>query len=495
MLLLRAFDGPITSALSAERASSYVTILHALLLLRRGHELEPLHEDLLGVARPALLALSEEWDVSHFATDLAQLERWGCVARRAEALKIRSYKDARRERFRYRLTEDAVAMLEWLELRLAARLEGRTRDSRDVLTDVLGQLKEAKRVLDAWKAGERDDTTARRAVHLLTVVDDSVHALTEELLSFRAGMLSFVSRRYDVGVLREILDFLDRYVSVYLTGVEALRGEIDQRLTVLGKPRYRHALAECQEALFAERLRTPAALRGAGRVRSTDDLLDAQLPFFAARGHLQQLCDRIDASARSVLRKMQRHLRELERRSARLEDLRGAMARIARLDPDREHAELGALMTGLVASGHARFPSRRPPAGERVAPPMPRSHKGPSDGRARTRPLRPKRRSPEEVRELRAARLADLRTWMEEHVLSGSDRVRLADVCRAGGLSDVDAPGRWMAVARARYLARGVGLGGVGVRIDAVAGAPATLGDSALGLEVPDCVVSRSTEP
>jgi glutamate-1-semialdehyde 2,1-aminomutase len=44
-------EGPVYQALGAERAEAYVTLLYAMLLLRRGHELEPLHEDLAHLRR------------------------------------------------------------------------------------------------------------------------------------------------------------------------------------------------------------------------------------------------------------------------------------------------------------------------------------------------------------------------------------------------------------------------------------------------------------
>ncbi|RLB46060.1 MAG: hypothetical protein DRJ42_28550 [Deltaproteobacteria bacterium] len=495
-LLLRAFEGPVVHALGAERAAHYVTVLYGLLLLRRGHELEPLHEDLHAVIRPAAQCLDSEWGPDQLAADLGQLERWACVVRRAEALKIRSYKDIRRERYRYRLTEDAVAMLEWLEVRLAGRLEGRRRDSRDLLTDVLGHLKEGKRVLDRWRGGERDADTARRAIYLLTSVDDSVHALTEELLSFRSEMLIFVSRRYDVDSLRGILGWLDHYATVYLARIEELRGEIGARLAILAQPRYRRAFVECQGALDAERTRAPAAFRGGGRLRSPDDLLDAQLPFFAEAGQLRELCDRIDGSARSVLRKMQRHLRELERRSARLEDLRAAITEVAALDEDADHPALGRLVGALVASAHGRFAARRAPGTGASAPPMPRSHHAPVDRAAARRPLRPKSRRPEEVRALRAARLHALRGWVHESVLGDAAEVHLGEVAAAGALRGPEDPRRWMDVVRARHLGGARSLGALGVAIEGRADAEVTVrvGDETEGLEVPDCVVTRSSE-
>ena len=59
--LAGGLDGRIAAAITAERAPWYLTILYALLLFRRDHELEPLHEDLFARVRAgkAVLNLTE----------------------------------------------------------------------------------------------------------------------------------------------------------------------------------------------------------------------------------------------------------------------------------------------------------------------------------------------------------------------------------------------------------------------------------------------------
>lgn len=489
-VLTAAFAGRVPHVLSADRAGTYLTLLYGLLLLRRGHELEPLHDDLFREVEPGLTVLEADYSADSFAHDLQMLEQWGCVARRTEALKIRGYKDIRRERFRYRLSDGAVAMLEWLEGRLAARLEGRVIDSRDLLTDVLGQLRELKRVLDRYRKDERTDEVARRAVYLLTAVDEAAHALTEELLTFRGTMLAFIGQGYDVAALREILGWLERYVSVYLRRIEELRTDIDARLSTLEKPRYRVALVECRALLAAERAQTPSGLRGPGTLRDTNDLLDAQRPFFAEAGRLSELCARIDGSGLEVLRKMHRHLRELERRSARLAELRAVIRRAAELDEART-PELARFVGRLVASGHGHFARRRPPADARERPPMPRGKTAATPTRERRRPLRKKRGSPEEARALRAALLQALGAWIDDELLGGRDEGVLSELRPTAK----DAPRRWLDVARARHLARGRPLARLGLTIEARKGR-AELGDDEVGLDAPDCLVRRQgSEP
>lgn len=256
--LALALDGRIAAVLTAERTPAYLTILYALLLFRRDHELEPLHEDVLPRIAEAAAGLGG-YDGPTFAQDVSQLVEWGAVERVTEARRLRGPRDNRRERFRYRLTDDAVALLEWLEARLAAKLAGRVGDSRDRLEDVVGHLRELRRVLDAWRGGEREPDRARRALYLIEAIGDTIDAVGGELLAFRAEMLGFASRPYDLDALRAILAWLDRYVAVYVARLQALRDDIAARLTDLAAPRYRDALAACGAAVADERALAPRA--------------------------------------------------------------------------------------------------------------------------------------------------------------------------------------------------------------------------------------------
>lgn len=485
--LLDAFDGPIAAAVVAERAPAYVTLLVALLLLRREHEIEPLHDDVERFVAPAARAIEPGWDEQTLTRDLDQLEAWGCLERRAEPLRIRGYKDIRRERFRYRLTEDAVALLEWLEGRLQARIEGRTQDSRDLMIDVVGAVKELTRVVGQWHKGERGDEAPRRALHLVTSIDERAHAIGEELLGFRASMVAFASRPYDLGALRAILSWLERYVGVYLARIETLRAEIAARLDDLAAPRLERAVAELHLLASRERAEAPAAFRAAGVLRDPVELLGSQRAFFAERGRLVALCARIDESARAVLRKMHRHLRELERRSARIADLRACMGVLAARPAETPDPRFAVFANALVASAHARFAARRAAEAARLEPPMPRRHSALDNGRAR-QPLRAKRAPPEQARELRARRLAELRGWIDEQILASRNEVRLSEASPAGDAT----PRRWLDVARARHLDRGRDLARIAVSIADVEGT-VSLGGAAQGLLAPDCIVVVQT--
>lgn len=485
-LLARGLGGRVAAAITAERSPWYFTILYALLLFRRDHELEPLHEDVLGRVLGPIERFGP-YDGVLFAQDVEQLVRWRAVDRVTEAHKLRSYRDNRRERFRYRLTDDAVALLEWLEARLAARLDGRAGDSRDRLTDVLGHLREVRRVLDAWREGAHDVDPARRALYLFEAIGDAIDDVGTELLTFRGEMLAFASRPYELDALRAILVWLERYVGLYVRRIEELRADIEERFRELAAPRFRVALEDCRAVVTAERAAGPRALRGAP-ITAPADRTAAHVMFFAPDGVLAQLCARIDASARAVVLKMQRYLRELERRNARLGDLRTAIRAVAA--GPATASQLGELGTALVASAHARFDEREASAAKRATPPVPRGHARTTAPAAR-QPLARKQDGIEAVRELAARRRQALGAWLAR-VVGDAARVRLSARGLASPDRPTDAPRQWLDVARAWHLHGGKEVAAMGFAIVAEAG-EAIVGDGSVGLAAPDCTIERKT--
>jgi len=378
-----------------------------------------------------------------------------------------------------------VALLEWLESRLASRLEGRASDGRDLLTDIVGQLTELKRVLDRFRRDDADVDLPRRAMHLLASVDATCDALSEELTSFRAEMLGFVSQRYRLEHLRQILAWLERYLGVYLTSLETSRESIAERLHTLRRPRYRRALAGCHARLEAERAATPSMLRGAGRLREPDELLDAAAPYFDSQGTLRTLTHHIDDSARAVLHKMHRHQAELERRNARLEDLRATIRQVAALPRDSTEPDLSALLRATVASAHARFAGRAPRRSHAEVPPLPRRHERQTP-HARRQPLRSKQLSVTEVRALRARKLSELGRWVEETLLRGRPDVRLSEL----EIDSPDAPRRLLDLARSWHLGQGKDLRRMKLMLEDVPGRAAAVGEGD-SLELPDARLGR----
>ncbi|MBK9034601.1 MAG: DUF2397 family protein [Myxococcales bacterium] len=478
---------------TAERAPFYLTILYALLLDRRAHELEPLHEDVLArVVGPA--GRHGAYDPVGFAHDVEQLIAWGAIDRITEAHKLRSYKDNRRERFRYRLTDDAVALLEWLEARLVARLHARVGDSRDRLTDLLGQVRELGRVLDRGRGddgddgGDGDDELARRAMHLVELIGDTIDQVGAELVGLRAEMLGFAARPYDLDGLRAILAWLERYLRVYVARVEELRAELAARLTELAAPRYRVALAGCLQAVARDRDLTPRGL-GATAIADPSERLAAHTAFFVAGGPLARMTALVDSAARDVLAKMQRHVRELERRSTRLADLRHALAAVA-AGPARDPRR-AVWFEQLVASAQVRVDLRPATAAHRLAPPPPRGAPR-AMGADAPAPLARKQRSLEAVRELAARRQALLRAWLAR-ALAGHARVALADLA-GSALAAAGGAARWIEVARAAHLGGGRGLRAAGARLRLVDG-EVTIVDGPARLDAPAAWLEEEEGP
>jgi hypothetical protein len=463
-------------------------VLYALLLFRRGHELEPLHDDLVArVARAEEARAGREPAPVEIAADLDQLITWGAVERQTEAVKLRGYKDNRLRRFRYRLSDDALALLEWLEARLAARVQGRARDGRDRLADVAGALRELRRVLSAWRDGQHGGEEARRAMYLAERVVEIAAAMSDEVLELRAEMIFFAGRPFDAAALRELLAWLEQFVAIYLVRLEELRGEVEDRLREVSAPRFVQALEECRAALLGERALVPPSLRG-GAVREAGDLLSDAAGFFRAGGRLADLVRLVEESARQVALKIHRHLRELERRSARRADLRAAVRLVAALPEAAAGEPLCAWAGSIVAAAHLRTAAI--PVEGRARPPSPRRYAQSGGAERASRPLQRKRLGREEARALEARRLAELGDWIERAVLGGQAQVRLSEV--AGGLGE-SAPRRLVDLARARHLSGGRKLARVGVTITAASGrAVVTAGDE--GLDAPDCEVARVGE-
>jgi hypothetical protein len=477
----------VTAVVTAERGPYYLTILYGLLLYRRDHELEPLHEDVAGrVMAPA--AIHGPYDVEQLHHDLAQLIEWGAVETITEPHKLRSYKDNRRDRFRYRLTDDAVALLEWLEARLAARLRTRVGDNRDRLTDVAAASRELTRVLDRWREQPEDADTARRALHLVERVGDTLDQVAGELIDLRADMLGFAARPYDLPHLRTILDWLERYVLRYAQRIEALRGDLVAALERLAQPRYREALAACQRRVAADH-EALVAVRGGGAVTDASERMVAHAGFFTAAGPLARMTGLVETSARAVVVKMRRHLRELERRSTRLADLRHAMTTIA-AGPERDPRR-AAWLASLLASAQLRVDARPASATARQTPPAPRGAIRRDRGQAPP-PLARKRGTVDAARELATRRAAILASWIDR-VVGARPSVTLAALATAE-LATADGPRQWLAVARSAHLDGGRPMTRAGARLILDSG-EVKLGDGRVNLAAPASTLERERRP
>ncbi len=460
------------SLLNSERAPAYIQILYRLLLFRREHELEPLHEDVHLAVREAQECCSNTaYGVEIFNLDLAQLLEWKLLDRRLEKERIRGYKDNRRNRFRYRLSEEAIAFLEWLEDRLRSDLEDRAADARDLLEEVQGSFNELLRMLkDARSGAPADgrseslaDDEARRILFQVHKADQCTRDINSALSDFNAALLGFLGREYTLGELRGLLGSLERYVEKYLLQVARLRASLLPSLERAVKPKYREILVSAFEIMERERKCTPRLLKtSSGERMSPLPLLAGMQAFYREGGTLDGLCSRINESALRVWRKMASHLKELERKSHRLEDIRERIAEMAALEPA---VVPRSFLNRLLSWGSLRGDLHEWDEDIKATPPAPRrsSWKGRPEPSLRLQPKQADGNGP--AQSLEETRMAELKAWLEAKVL-GPDPEAMARISQ-GGYDEPEDFSRILALAKAGILGRGRNLARIGFRLHA----------------------------
>lgn len=447
--------------LDAERGVYYVQILYALLRFRRAHELEPLHDDLYAAVQRAQEAICDEGEYSpdRFREDVNALLDWTLVDQRIELERLRGYRDTRRRKFRYSLSEETISFLEWLEERLQDDLEERGADTRDLLESVCGALRELHRVLYRVDTKRAEDGDARRALFQLGRLDQLTHAIGDDLTALNARMYGFVMRRYDIAEARHILRELETFVDAFLRQIYTLRGEIVEMLGTLHGEGPLAKIRACVEQMENERRQASHLIRGMHDPASLTAVPSALTGFYQEAGGLDALCRRISATATTVWRKLHLHLRELERKSHRLDDLRTRIDEIAALPPDVVPVEF---LFSLIAPASMSTDPQRWCENEKADPPEPRRKTVRQDDRVRS-PLTPKSRHGGEVRTLEQKRLAVLRDWLRANVITpGEASALLAD----GRFETLDDLVRVMDLAKAGVLGRGRKLESIGYRIE-----------------------------
>lgn len=350
--------------LLSERAVPYVSLLAAMLAFRRAHELEPLHEDLHAAARRALGA---DYDADAFNQDLRQLQEWSLLTARIEKERLRGYKDTRRRKFRYRLADEAAEFLLWLEARRRDDLEPQDADTRDLLSELVGTLRETSRLFHRAGAATLDYETARGVFYRLSRMEALTADASRSLGELNLRLLGFATARYEVAAARGVLGEIERFLKQFLSRIHALRAEILPEIDKLRHTRHTTRWQACRAALEEELKSTAHLMRQ--RLPQAEPTLAALHEYYAPEGTLEDLCSRVNRSALAVWRKLFTHLRELERRSHRLEDLRARAAEVAALPPDSvPHAFLRALLAPAHLRGDMHFWNET----EKALPPQPR---------------------------------------------------------------------------------------------------------------------------
>jgi len=456
--LLQNRNKEIGNLLLSERAVPYVTVLAALLAFRRAHELEPLHEDLYVSVRPALGG--DDFTSDAFNQDIRQLLLWNLITDRLEKERLRGYKDTRRRKFRYRLTDEATAFLLWLEARRRDDLEPNDADTRDLLAELISTLRETVRLFNKTGIESLDYETARGVFYRLARMSALTDSVSQTLGDFNVRLLGFATNSYDAATARAILAELERFLKQFLNRIHTLRTEITPEISKLRQARLAARWQACLERMEEESRATSHLMRT--RLPPPERTLAGLAAFYAAEGTLEGLCARVNTAALQVWRKLYTHLRELERRSHRLEDLRARVAEMARLPAATVPADY---LRGLLAPARMIGDMHFWDENEKALPPQPRwdrhhlreetmlwlDEKPRSDNRAPTQSLE-------------EARLHALENWMAQRGLAPApDETRRVS---QGDFSAFEDFPRLIELARSGLLGRGARLAKIGLALD-----------------------------
>lgn len=363
--LLENRNKEIGNLLLSERAVAYVTVLAALLAFRREHELEPLHEDLYASVRADLGG--DAYTADTFNQDIRQLLLWDLITDRLEKERLRGYRDTRRRKFRYRLTDEAAAFLLWLEARRRDDLEPNDTDTRDLLSELIGTLRETVRLFNKTGADSMNYETARGVFYRLARMNALTDSVSQALGDFNIRLLGFAAGRYDAPAARGILAELDRFLKQFLNRIHTLRTEITPEISKLRQGRLTARWQACLMKMEEESRATSHLMRT--RLPPPERTLAGLAAYYAGEGTLEKLCARVNSAGLLVWRKLYTHLRELERRSHRLEDLRARASEIAKLP---EASVPAAFLRRLLAPARMIGDMHFWDEDEKAIPPQPR---------------------------------------------------------------------------------------------------------------------------
>ena len=350
--------------LASDRAAEYVAILRAFAKLREGHEPEPLHESVLREVCGEEAASSSE---VQFKAAIRQLKDWNLLTERIEKERLRGYRDKRRDKFRYRLDDDAIAFVAWLEDRHANDLSPEGSDITGNLLDMqCSLLHELRRKLRAVNSDHIEYEAAGDILYRIEQLRLYVEATAKTLQVLNLRLLAFgtVFKPDEAkAIVGELGVFLERFGRRF--GV--LREEILADLLEIGKDAHRRRWTACVECLKTE----AARFTHISNVRVPDPfrILSDASTFYAPEGNLVSLMSRVTDSARRVWSKLNARLRELERRNHRLEDLGARLLEFAQLSETEVPSDW---MRRLLETASLRGDAQISPDGEKAKHPLPK---------------------------------------------------------------------------------------------------------------------------
>ncbi len=445
--LLIGRNAHLGSLFTSERAVYYLNLLYRMLLFKRDYELEPLYDDIYNGVISAQSTLDLEYNSDKFRIDLDRLVDWDLVNFRIEKQRLRGYRDNRKRKFRYRLKDDTIHLLEWLEQRLLDDIQSRGNDTRDLLGEMRGSLGELLRLLHQFKPGmDNQEEIARRVLFQLFKAGDLCQEITTSLADLNGRLLFFLVKRYNIDEVRGLIKEIDHYVEIFLKQTYNLRQEI---LPLLDRLSQKHILAKlnhCHEVMEKERLQTPNLLQTRRNIQLST-IPNSLLSFFTEQGGLDRSLHRINNSSMQVWQKLRSHLRELERKNNRLQDIEYRIKEIAALP---EQTTLASFLDELLSQPGCTFDPHYWDQVEKAEPPKPKKRIVAKTNFPKTY-LGKKQPGDKPIQSMDEARLSLLKNWLQEkivprqeesallsegHFNSFDDFLRLIELAKAGLLTD-----------------------------------------------------------
>jgi hypothetical protein len=416
--LVRNRNQNLGALLNSDHREFYIQILHRMLHFRREHELEPLNEDIFLAVKTAVeKTASEEYTTTLFNRHIRQLTDWELLTERLEKERLRGYRDVRRDRFRYRLTDETVSFLHWLEDRLRGLDDDVVDDAGDILDFVLSRLRELGREVVRFDVDDLepvDDDTARKAAritHLLYEVNERTDSISRNLTETSAKMESFLLLGgYSVAEAQEVIDELGSYLTSYLTLIHDLRRKILAELRKNEKDDRKNVLDVCFDIYSRELRKAPRFMRRSPPSETPDGIITRLSAYYRQHGRLDTLCDRVNRSAMKVWGKLSAHLRELERKNNRCEQIEKRIVEMAALPEQVVPVEF---LRNFISSAAMTSDPNYWDEFTKADPPQPRFSSGTTKTTTRVYLPRKKDGSGTPVLSLEDARIKKLRQWIE----------------------------------------------------------------------------------
>ena len=383
-LLLENRNQNLGSMFASEFALDYIQILYRLLMFRREHELEVLRNELFDSVKVGIATSGNNdiYPIERFDQAMKQLEDWGLVNKRLEKTRLRSYKDVRRDRFRFSLTDETISFLTYLEDRYQNDLLPRDDDSINLLEFILSALKQINKALKEPKENHAS------IVFSMCDVQEKTARLSQNLNRITVTLGNFLLNVYSPEEAKEIVSGLDIYFKSYLMQLTQLRMKILHELERLASEEKSPQLQQCFLLFQENQRKLPRIMRVSHGHENTIDQVTRLLNYYRRNGRVDKLCGAVHDNAMKVLGKLTSFLKELERRSNRLEFINIRLKELAQKD---ENFDPQFFLWNLIGSAATPLDMNDSDDYHKAEPPSPRSSHGarrtPPKTFTRTKPL------------------------------------------------------------------------------------------------------------